>query len=221
MTFSNLDPATLVTAAAILGLLALSAFFSGSETALTASSRAKLRAKADKGSRGAERALEVTEDNERMIGALLLGNNVVNILSASLATALMTKLFGDGGVAVATLVMTGLVLIFGEVLPKTLAISRPEAFSSRVAPVIRVLIFVFSPIVAVVRALCGACFGSWASGSSRATTCSPSGTRSRALLHSAIRRARSRRKTATGFWARSTCPSARSKRSCATAARSR
>ncbi|EGJ21301.1 hypothetical protein RSWS8N_04445 [Cereibacter sphaeroides WS8N] len=153
MTFSNLDPATLVTAAAILGLLALSAFFSGSETALTASSRAKLRAKADKGSRGAERALEVTEDNERMIGALLLGNNVVNILSASLATALMTKLFGDGGVAVATLVMTGLVLIFGEVLPKTLAISRPEAFSSRVAPAIRVLIFVFSPIVAVVRAL--------------------------------------------------------------------
>ncbi|WP_394341566.1 HlyC/CorC family transporter [Rhodobacter sp. CZR27] len=151
--FSNLDPQSMLTAGAILVLIMLSAFFSGSETALTASSRAKLRSQADKGSRGAESALQVTEDSERMIGALLLGNNVVNILSASLATALLTKLVGDGGVAVATLAMTFLVLIFGEVLPKTLAISRPEAFARRVAPIIRVLIVVFSPVVAVVRSL--------------------------------------------------------------------
>ncbi|SNX73302.1 Mg2+/Co2+ transporter CorB [Cereibacter ovatus] len=153
MDFLSLDAPTLLTAAAILGLLVLSAFFSGSETALTASSRGKLRAQADKGSRGAESALHVTEDSERMIGALLLGNNVVNILSASLATALLTRLFGDSGVAVATLVMTLLVLIFGEVLPKTLAISRPEAFATRVAPIIRGMIVVFSPVVAVVRVL--------------------------------------------------------------------
>ena len=149
----TLDAAFWITAVSILGLLCLSAFFSGSETALTAASRGKLKGQADKGSRGAASAMAVTEDSERMIGALLLGNNIVNILSASLATALMTRLFGDSGVALATLVMTVLVLIFGEVLPKTLAITYPEAVATRVAPVIRVLIVVFSPVVAVVRAL--------------------------------------------------------------------
>ncbi|WP_179379865.1 HlyC/CorC family transporter [Jannaschia marina] len=145
--------ATWGTAAAIVFLLFLSAFFSGSETALTAASRAKLRSQADKGNAGAERALRVTEDNERLIGSVLLGNNIVNILSASLATALFTTLFGEGGVAIATLVMTALVLVFAEVLPKTYAITNPETASSRVAPVIAVVIRVFSPIVSAVRAL--------------------------------------------------------------------
>ncbi len=140
-------------AAAILLLLSLSAFFSGSETALTAASRGKLKAQADKGSSGAHSAMRVTEDSERMIGALLLGNNIVNILSASLATALLTKLFGSNGVAIATFVMTALVLIFGEVLPKTLSITYPEAVAVKVAPIIRVLLIVFSPVVAVVRLL--------------------------------------------------------------------
>lgn len=153
MPTSTLDAAFWLTAIAILGLLALSAFFSGSETALTASSRAKLKGMADKGSRGAVSAMTVTEDRERMIGALLLGNNIANILSASLATALLTRIFGDSGVALAAFAMTALVLIFGEVLPKTVAITYPEPFASRVAPVIRVLIALFSPIVAVVRVL--------------------------------------------------------------------
>ncbi|UWQ19576.1 HlyC/CorC family transporter [Jannaschia sp. M317] len=140
-------------AGAILFLLALSAFFSGSETALTAASRGKLRSQADKGSAGAVRALQVTEDNERLIGSVLLGNNIVNILAASLATALFTSLFGQQGVAVATLVMTALVLIFAEVLPKTYAISNPEAAASRVAPIIALVVRIFSPVVSVVRAL--------------------------------------------------------------------
>jgi len=76
-------------------LLVLSGFFSGSETALTAASRGKLRTQADKGSRGAQRALDITEDNERLIGSVLLGNNLVNILATSLATALFTRAFGD------------------------------------------------------------------------------------------------------------------------------
>ncbi|NUB43133.1 HlyC/CorC family transporter [Fertoebacter nigrum] len=150
---SPFDAAFWLTAAAILCLLVMSAFFSGSETALTAASRAKLKTQADKGSSGAKAAMKVTEDNERMIGALLLGNNVVNILSASLATALLTRAFGDSGVALATLGMTALVLIFGEVLPKTFAITNPELVAVRVSPVIRVLILVFSPIVSVVRQL--------------------------------------------------------------------
>ena len=153
MDISTLDSAFWLTAAAILGLLVLSGFFSGSETALTASSRAKLKAQADKGETRAETAMKVTEDSERMIGAILLGNNVVNILSASLATALLTRVFGDSGVALATLGMTLLVLIFGEVLPKTYAIANPETVALRVAPVIRVLILIFAPVVTVVRAL--------------------------------------------------------------------
>ena len=153
MENSALDAAFWLTIGAIVLLLLMSALFSGSETALTAASRGKLRAQADKGSSGAAAALKVTEDNERMIGALLLGNNIVNITSASLATALLTRMFGDSGVALATFIMTALVLIFGEVLPKTYAITNAEVAASRVAPLIRVVILVFSPVVSVVRAL--------------------------------------------------------------------
>lgn len=147
------DAAFWITAGAILVLLVLSGFFSGSETALTAASRGKLRAAADKGSKGAERALKVTEDNERLIGSVLLGNNVVNILATSLATAVLTQAFGQNGVAAATLIMTLLVLIFAEVLPKTFAITYPETVAARVAGIISVVVLVFSPMVTAVRYL--------------------------------------------------------------------
>jgi Mg2+/Co2+ transporter CorB len=147
-----LDTAFWGTAAAIVFLLVLSAFLSGSETALAASSRIKLRAMADKGSTRAMTALTIMEDDERMIGALLLGNNIVKILTASLATALLTRMFGYSGVAIATVSITALVLIFGEVLPKTYAIINPEPVATRVAPIVRGLIRVFSPIVSTVRA---------------------------------------------------------------------
>lgn len=158
-SFARLDATFWLTALAICGLLLFSAFFSGSETALTAASRGKLRSQADKGSRGAATALAVKEDDERMIGALLLGNNVVNILAASLATALLTKVFGATGVAVATVVMTLLVLIFGEVLPKTLAITIPETAAARVAPVIQLLMWLFGPVISVVQWLVGGVLG--------------------------------------------------------------
>lgn len=146
-----LDSTFWITAGAILGLLVLSGFFSGSETALTAASRGKLRSQADKGNRGAQRALSITEDNERLIGSVLLGNNLVNILAASLATAIFTRAFGESGVALATLVMTLLVLIFAEVLPKTYAITRPEDAASAVARPIGIVVTIFAPIVAAVR----------------------------------------------------------------------
>ncbi|WP_319823576.1 HlyC/CorC family transporter [Thalassovita sp.] len=150
-TTSVLDSAFWITAAAILFLLVLSGFFSGSETALTAASRGKLRAQADKGSRGAERALKITEDNERLIGSVLLGNNLVNILAASLATSLFTRAFGESGVALATLVMTLLVLIFAEVLPKTYAITNAESAAAGVSRPIQLVITVFAPMVTAVR----------------------------------------------------------------------
>ena len=153
MDTASLDAAFWITSGAILLLLVASAFFSGSETALTAASRGKLRSLSDKGSKGAVKALEVTEDNERLIGSVLLGNNVVNILATSLATAVLTKIFGQNGVAAATLIMTLLVLIFAEVLPKTLAITYPEAVASRVARPISIVVFLFSPVVAAVRYL--------------------------------------------------------------------
>lgn len=148
-----LDAAFWISAGAILGLLVLSAFFSGSETALTAASRGKLRSQADKGSKGAARALQITEDNERLIGSVLLGNNLVNILATSLATQLFLRALGESGVAVATAVMTLLVLIFAEVLPKTYAITNSERAAALVSTVIRVVIVVFNPIVSAVRAL--------------------------------------------------------------------
>ena len=147
----NLDLTFWLIAGAIVILLAMSAFFSASETALTAASRAKLRALADKGQRGARTALAATRDSERLIGAILLGNNVVNILAASLATAAFTGAFGPHGVALATLVMTVLVLIFSEVLPKTYAIQSPETLACRVARPIRLIVTLLAPLIAVVR----------------------------------------------------------------------
>ncbi|MBI6629126.1 HlyC/CorC family transporter [Pontibaca salina] len=148
-----LDGAFWITCVAIALLLVLSAFFSGSETALTAASRGKLRSQADKGSGGAKKALQITEDNERLIGSVLLGNNLVNILATALATALFTRLFGESGVALATLLMTLLVLIFAEVLPKTYAIINSEKAASAVAPVIGVVIMIFAPVVGAVGSL--------------------------------------------------------------------
>ncbi|MFG6561516.1 HlyC/CorC family transporter [Sulfitobacter sp. 1A15299] len=145
------DTAFWISTGIILLLLVLSGFFSGSETALTAASRGKLRAQADKGASGAIRALKITEDNERLIGSVLLGNNLVNILAASMATALFTRLFGESGVALATLVMTLLVLVFAEVLPKTYAITNAETAAALVSRPISIVVLVFSPVVTAVR----------------------------------------------------------------------
>lgn len=146
-----MDPSIWWSAAVILGLLCFSAFFSGSETALTAANRATLHRMGAQGSRGASTALGLTDDNERLIGAILLGNNLVNILAASIATALFTTQLGESGVAWATLVMTLLVLIFAEVLPKTYAITYPETAAVRVAPIIRVLVRVLAPVVSTIQ----------------------------------------------------------------------
>jgi len=155
----NWDPSLLWIVGSIMLLIVMSAFFSGSETALTAASRGKLHGLADKGSKGANQALTLTEDNERLIGSVLLGNNLVNILATSLATSLFLALFGDSGVPIATAVMTLLVLVFAEVMPKTYAITRPEEAAATVAPVIGVVVRVLSPIVGAVRVFVRAVLG--------------------------------------------------------------
>jgi len=141
------------TALTILGLLAFSGFFSGSETALTATSKARmLSLEKDKDHR-ARRVNLLIEDRESLIGAILLGNNLVNILAASLASAMFLAMFGEAGVPIATLVMTLLVLIFAEVLPKTYALSNPDRMALAVSLPIRFFVLIFSPIVAAVQAV--------------------------------------------------------------------
>ncbi len=137
----------------ILALLVASALFSGSETALTTASRGKLHGMAERGERGAATALALTDDKERLIGAILLGNNLVNILATSLATMLFTRLLGDSAVAIATVVMTALVLIFAEVMPKTYAITNAEVTAARVSGLLRAIVTILSPVVSAVRAL--------------------------------------------------------------------
>ncbi len=136
---------------AIIVLLVMSGFFSGSETALTAASRARMLQLEKTGDRRATVVSRLIMVRERLIGALLLGNNLVNILASALATNVLLSLFGDAGVVYATLVMTALVLIFSEVLPKTWAISNPDGFAIAVSPVVRVVVIVFGPVVSAVE----------------------------------------------------------------------
>ena len=136
---------------AVVALLILSAFFSGSETALTAVSRARVHQLEKQGNRRARTVAALISKRETLIGAILLGNNLVNILASALATALFVKLFGDTGVVYATLVMTSLVLIFSEVLPKTYAIVNTDRSALAVAPAIRAIVAVLGPITATVQ----------------------------------------------------------------------
>lgn len=136
---------------AILILLLVSAFFSIAETALTVAQRARIHRLASHGSRRAETADRLIGDRENVIGTVLLGNNMVNILASALAASLFVGIFGDAGIAYATLLMTALVVIFTEVLPKTYAISQPERVAIAVAPYMRGVMWVLRPLVAVVR----------------------------------------------------------------------
>lgn len=142
-----------LTSAGILLLLAMSFFFSGSETALTAASRARMHQLARSGDKRAALVESLSSEKERLIGAILLGNNVVNILASTLAASVLIALFGEAGIAYATIVMTAAVVIFSEVLPKTLALMRPDGFALGVAPVIRVVVIVFAPITLAVQAI--------------------------------------------------------------------
>ena len=142
-----MDWQIIISIAAIVLLLVLSGFFSGSETALTAASRARMHHLGRLGNKRAVRVSRLVEQKENLIGSILLGNNLVNIL----ATSVLIVLVGDAAVAVATIVMTLLVLIFSEVLPKTYAIRNPDGFALAVAPAIDFLVRMLSPAVYAVQ----------------------------------------------------------------------
>ncbi|MDC0074795.1 HlyC/CorC family transporter [Alphaproteobacteria bacterium] len=140
---------------AVLLLIIISAFFSGSETALTAASKARLTHLEAAGNKRATTVLRLISMRERLIGSILLGNNLVNILASALATSLLINLTGDAGVAYATLIMTSLILIFAEVLPKTYAIRHSTRAALSVAPIIKLIVVILSPIVIAIEAIVG------------------------------------------------------------------
>ena len=136
---------------AIAGLLSFSAFFAGSETALTAVSRARMHHLAQEGSRRARYVNELIDNRERLIGAMLLGNTFVNILASSFATTLALRYFTAGGIVITTVAMTAVVLVFAEVLPKTLGIARTDRMALGVALPAKLFVSVLWPIVAAVQ----------------------------------------------------------------------
>ena len=140
-----------LSAAAILALLACSFFFSGSETAMTAVSRARLLQLEKAGDRRAAAVSRLIQSRERLIGAMLLGNNIVNITASALATSVLLTLFGEHGVVYATALMTVMIVVFSEVLPKTWAIADPERFSLAVVGLIRPIVAVFGPVTLTVE----------------------------------------------------------------------
>lgn len=137
--------------AALLVCVALSAFFSASETAFSALSRVRLKTLQSEGNRKAKLALTLSEDYDRLLTTILVGNNVVNIAGTSIATVLFTAWVGNYGATLSTVVMTVLILIFGEVSPKALAKESPERIAMTVAPWLNMLIKLLAPVNALFK----------------------------------------------------------------------
>ena len=140
----------------ILGiLLLLSAFFSSAETALTTVSEVRIKTLAEEGDRHAQTVLQVIEDSPKMLSAILIGNNIVNLSASSLATALAIRIIGDVGAGIATGILTLLILIFGEITPKTMAKLNAEKVSLRYGIIIYRLMWILTPLIAIVNFLAG------------------------------------------------------------------
>jgi len=146
-----MEIATLATISGIAVLLVLSAFFSSSETALTAASRPRMHLLEAKGDKRAKLVNRLRSEPDNMIGTILLGNNLVNILASALATSVLISLFGETGVVYATIAMTLLVLIFGEILPKTYAFRHSDKLALTIAPTFLVLVRLLSPVMSALQ----------------------------------------------------------------------
>lgn len=134
-------------------LLALSAFFSSAETALTTVNKIKMRTLMEEGNKRAARVLQVTDNSGKMLSAILIGNNVVNLSASSISTSFAIKLFGSVAAGIATGILTLLILIFGEITPKTLATLHSEKISLSYANIIYYLMTVLTPVIFIVNRL--------------------------------------------------------------------
>lgn len=132
--------------AIMLFCIIMSAYFSATETAFSTFNRAKLKPLAERGNKKASKVLKLAENYDKLISTILIGNNIVNIALASLGTLVFVNLIGDAGATVSTVVITVLVLIFGEISPKSIAKDCPEKFAMFAAPLIGFLVKVFTPL---------------------------------------------------------------------------
>ena len=139
---------------ALLILVVLSSFFSSAETALTTVNRIRLQALSEEGNKRADIVLKTIENSSKMLSAILIGNNLVNNFSAALATALAIKMFGSGSVGIVTGALTILILIFGEITPKTYAAANAEKLSLAYASVILALMKVLTPVIFIINRMC-------------------------------------------------------------------
>lgn len=136
-------------------LIALSAFFSSAETALTTVNKIRLLSLAEQGDKRAERVLKIKENTPKMLSAILIGNNIVNLSASSLSTTLTIRLFGNAAVGIATGIITLLILIFGEITPKSMASYHAESMALAYSTVIHVLIKILTPVIWVINLLSG------------------------------------------------------------------
>ena len=137
--------------ALIIILILASAFFSSAETALTAASDARMRQLATKGNKNAKIVEALRADREGLIGAILIGNNAVNVLASAIATSLFITLYGEAGLLWATITMTVLLVVFAEVMPKTYALTYADRYALTIAPVIRIVVLALSPLALAIR----------------------------------------------------------------------
>ena len=139
--------------AVILLLILASAFFSSAETALTAASDARMRQLAGKGNRRARLVERLRADREGLIGSILIGNNAVNVIASALATSVFISVFDDAGVIWATITMTVVLVVFAEVMPKTYALNNSDKYALLIAPAVRLVVVVLSPLSIALRML--------------------------------------------------------------------
>lgn len=141
-----MNPENIRNIIALAVLILMSGYFSATETAFLSCNKTRLRTMAEKGNKRAALVNRLNENYDRLLSTILIGNNIVNLTAASIGTVLFVRLYGDIGATVSTAVMTVLVLIFGEITPKNVAKDCPEKFAMFSAPIIRVLIWIFTPL---------------------------------------------------------------------------
>ncbi|MCI8990680.1 MAG: HlyC/CorC family transporter [Lawsonibacter sp.] len=141
-----MDSASIAMLITLLILVVLSAYFSATETAFTSLNRIRLKTRADGGSRRAAKTLALAEEYDKLLSTILIGNNIVNITATTVSTVLCTRWFHQYGPTVATVALTIIILIFGEVTPKSLAKERPEDFAMFAQPLLKLLMVVLTPL---------------------------------------------------------------------------
>lgn len=150
-----MDSSMLIKLIVLFVLLALSAFFSSAETALTTVNKIKVKTMADDGNKKAAKVLKVVSTPKKMLSAILIGNNIVNLSASSLATTLAIQIFGSVGAGIATGILTLLILIFGEITPKSIATINSTQLSLVFAPFIGALMWFLTPVIVIVNFLAG------------------------------------------------------------------